>query len=403
MSDATVSPAQEAEEGSAGLAAFVQDADQQTQLREDLARLRRPGTHVHTGGLAAASQWCELNLPPQILLVDLDGEPWPLPGMEALLAMCGPATRVIALGKTQDVSLYRALLQLGVTDYLVKPSTLDLLSATLAKCDGQQSGPEYARMGRTVAVVGASGGVGASTVAAGLARLMSRERHLPLALVDFDRRHGDQLLLQGMDDDAGLAAVLGSEQLDSRLLQRAMLQVDTRLHLLAQKPELGDLPDIDPDAVLNLGGTLCRMFNQVVWDLPSHLPAGALDVISCADLRILVTELTVQDARNVRRIMQAIGDESEGQRLLLVHNQSHFSGGNAPLSRAQFESLTGRALDVVLPHAGTALAQSLSLGALDLAASAPFQQSMRQLVDIACGVRPQPAKKHWLNSLLKRA
>lgn len=402
MSESTVSSSQDGEEWGTGLVAFVQGSDRQVQLREDLARLKRPDVQVLAGGLNAATQWCEVNLPPQVLLVDLDDEPWPLPGLEALMAMCGPLTRVVALGQGQDIGLYRALLQLGVTDYLVKPCTLDLLSATLAKCDGQHAGPDYARTGRTVAVVGASGGVGASTVAAGLAQLMSGERHLPLALVDFDRRHGDQLLLQGVSEAGGLAAVLDSEQLDTRLLQRAMLQVDARLHLLAQKPDLGELNEPDADAVLNLGGTLCRMFNQVVWDLPGSFPRGALDVICCADLRILVTELTVQDARNVRRIIKAIGDESEGQRLILVHNQSHFAGA-APLTRAQFESLAGRPLDLVLPHAGAALGQSLNLGALDLAASVPFRQGMRQLVDLACGLLPVPTKKRWLNSLLKRA
>lgn len=402
MSEATNSAQQEGEEWGTGLVAFIQGSGPQSQLREDLARLKRSDAQVLAGGLSAAAQWCEVNLPPQVLLVDLDGEAWPLPALESLMAMCGPQTRIIALGQGQDIGLYRALLQLGVTEYLVKPCTLDLLSATLAKCDGQQSGPEYARTGRTVAVVGASGGVGTSTIAAGLAQLMSGERHLPVALVDFDRRHGDQLLLQGVSESGGLSAVLESSQLDTRLLQRAMLQVDTRLHLLAQKPDLGPLSEPDADAVLHLGGSLCRMFNQVVWDLPGSFPNGALDVICCADLRIIVTELTVQDARNVKRIIQAIGDESEGQRLMLVHNQSHYAAA-APLTRAQFEALVGRPLDLVLPHAGVGLGQSLSLGALDLAASGAFRQAMRQLVDLACGQRLQPVKKNWLNGLLKRA
>lgn len=401
MSDMTVSSVTGGDERRPALAGFVRDEPEALLLRDSLARLKRPDAPVMAGGVAAARQWCELNLPPQILLVDLDGEAWPLPALEALLAIGGPTCRLIATGSAQDVGLYRSLLQLGVSDYLVKPYPLDLLSATLAKCDGQQAGPEYARMGRTVAVAGASGGVGVSAVAVGLSRLLSRERHLPVALVDFDRRNGDQLLLLGQSEDAGLAAVLASEELDTRLLQRAMLRVDDRLHLLAQKPAL-NAADVDVDAVLNLGGALCRMFNQVVWDLPSAFPGGALEVLTYADLRIVVTELTVQDARNVRRMLHEIGDESEGQRLLLVHNQSHFSS-QPPLSRAQFEQIVGRAIDVTLPHAGGALAQSLTLGALELSTAPAWQQGLRQLADLACGQRPEPAKKNWLAGLLKRA
>lgn len=390
------------EEPSAPLAAFVRAGDDVADLCDQFTRLKQQHVPVMAGGIAAARAWCEQNVPPQILLVDLEDTHWPLPELEALLGICGPATQVIATGKAQDVALYRALLQLGVADYLLKPFTLDLLASTLAKCKGRQSGPEYARMGRTIAVVGASGGCGGSTVAMGLSRLLSGERHLPVALVDFDRRNGDQLLLQGQNADAGLAAVLATQELDTRLLQRAMLRIDSRLHLLAQKPELGELSPVEVDNVLNLGGALCRMFNQVIWDLPSSYPPGALDVLTYADLRIIVTELTLQDARNIRRVLHEIGDESEGQRLLLVHNQSRFAG-TSPLSREQFEQFTGRKIDAVLPHAGHALAQSLALGALNLAAAPAFQQGLRQLADLACGVRVKPVEKRWFSRWLKRA
>lgn len=384
------------------LVAFVHAGDDAAELCDQLTRLKHQDVPVMAGGIAAARKWCEQNVPPRVLLVDLEGANWPLPELEALLGICGPTTQAIATGKEQDVALYRALLQIGVVDYLLKPFTLDLLASTLAKCEGQQAGPEYARMGRTIAVTGASGGSGGSTVAMGLSRLLSGERHLPVALVDFDRRNGDQLLLQGQSDDAGLAAVLGTQELDTRLLQRAMLRIDSRLHLLAQKPELGELTPIDVDNVLNLGGALCRMFNQVIWDLPNSYPPGALDVLTYADLRIIVTELTLQDARNIRRVLHEIGDESEGQRLLLVHNQSRFAG-SAPLGREQFEQFTGRRIDAVLPNAGHALAQSLALGALNLAAAPAFQQGLRQLADLACGVRAKPVEKRWFSRWLKRA
>lgn len=402
MSDSTATFTRDSEERRAELAAFVHSAAEADTLRDHLGRLKRDSVTVMPGGLAVAQQWCELNLPPRILLADLDDEHWPLPMLTALLALCGPTTQVIVTGSSQDVSLYRALLQLGVTEYLVKPYTLDLLAATLAKCGGQLMGPEYARMGRTVAIAGAGGGCGVSTLAMGLSQLLSQERHLPVALVDYDRRNGCQLLLSGQTEDAGLAAVLASQELDARLLQRAMLKVNARLHLLAQKPELGAPSPVEVDTVLNLGGSLCRMFNQVVWDLPSYFPAGALEVLTYADLRILVTELTLQDARNLRRILHEIGDESEGQRLLLVHNQSRFSG-QPPLDRAQFEHIVGRAIDVTLPYADRALAQSLSLGAMNVAGAPGFQQGLRQLADLVSGVPPKPAKKRWYDGLLRRA
>lgn len=402
MSDVKVSSGTSSEEHGPLIAAFVFSEPEAVALRDSLTRLKYLEAPVASGGFNAARAWCELNLPPQMLIVDIEGEPWPLPALEALLAICGPECQVIVTGNAQDVSLYRSLLQLGITEYLVKPYALDQLSAALAKCKGTHTGSEYARLGRTVAIAGVSGGVGTSTVAAGLSHLLATERHFPTALVDFDRRNGDQLLLLGQDEDAGLAAVLTTEVLDSQLLQRAMIKIDNRLHLLAQKPVRRNDNEVDADGVLNLGGALCRMFNQVVWDLPCSFPTGALDVLTYADLRILVTELTLQDARNLRSILHDIGDESEGQRLLLVNNQCHFSS-NPPLSRTEFEQIVGRPIDITLPHAGHALARSLALGALDIHASLPWLQALRELSQLACGQRPEPAKKHWFSTLLRRA
>jgi len=103
MSESTVSQSQDGEEWGTGLVAFVQGSAQQSQLREDLARLKRSDAQVLAGGLTTAAEWCEVNLPPQVLLVDLDGEKWPLTGLEALMAMCGPLTRIVALGQGQDI------------------------------------------------------------------------------------------------------------------------------------------------------------------------------------------------------------------------------------------------------------------------------------------------------------
>ncbi|WP_252321105.1 hypothetical protein [Candidatus Symbiopectobacterium endolongispinus] len=57
----------------------------------------------------------------------------------------------------------------------------------------------------------------------------------------------------------------------------------------------------------------------------------------------------------------------------------------------------------MLPHAGHALAHSLTLGALNLTASPAFLQGLCQLVDLACGVRARPAEKRWFTRWLKRA
>lgn len=365
---------------------FASTAEQAKLYGEHLARLGYLAERALPGGIAAAIQWTRTHPVPALLLVDLDGEALPLQAINELNQSCDPACQIIALGSRQDVNLYRTLLHHGLFDYLIKPVPLDQLADTLTRAAGsEQEMP--ARTGRTIAVTGAAGGSGTSTVVSGLARLLSEQRHTHCAVVDFDRGNGDQALLLGYEGEAGLAAVLGSEEIDTRFLQRSMGQINERLFLLAQEAQLHAQPELSIEQLLNLGGNLCHMFNQVLWDLPAGRPQGALEVLANAQTRIILTELNVQDARNTLRLLREIGDESSGQQLLLVANPSRQPQAGI-VERRQFEDFVGRPFDLVLPHAGNALSQSLLRGPLRLDSTPGFQVALLELADLACGRQP---------------
>ncbi|WP_437883769.1 hypothetical protein [Pseudomonas sp. LRF_L74] len=368
---------------------FAASADDARRFGEQLVRLGHAASQSRPGGVAAAIAWSQGNPPPSVLVVDIDDDPLPLQSLTELGEVCDPACRIVVTGSKQDIDLYRNLLHSGVFDYLAKPVPLDLLASTLNRARGaDHEQPLGVRSGRTIAVVGASGGCGVSTVAAGLALLLSEQRHTATALVDFDRSKGDQSLLLGHDGDAGLAAALANNEIDNRFLQRAMARINERLHLLAQATQLRPDASFATDHLLDLGGNLCRLFNQVIWDLPAGLPHGALDVLAHAQTRVLLTDLSVQDARNLHRLLREIGDESEGQRLLLVANASR--GNQAgPVERAQFEDFVERRIDLFLPHAGQALGASLLSGPLRLGAAPAFQAALLELADLASGHSPR--------------
>lgn len=405
MSNLSVS--HHAEGTQASLAAFVA-AEDLAGLTDSLNRLRRTPMVMQTGGVAEALAWLatapEL---PGVLLVDVGTHTNPLPSLLELAAQCGPSCRIVAIGGRQDVDTYRQLLRAGIFDSLLKPVRLDLLADTLARADADQplgiSGS--ARSGRTVALVGAAGGVGTSTVTVALGQWLAGVRQTPTALIDFDRRKGDLPLLLGLEADAGLASMLAAPEIDPRLLQRALLtagdsEQTRRLHLLAQRPA-AETP-LDPERVLQIGEALSHLFSLSLWDLPSHRPSGAEEVLAHADIRVVLTELTVQGARNVHHILTAIGDESAGQRLLLVANAVRH-GGRPVLSREQFEEFVGHRIDVALPHAGDTLAATLLTGALSTTRSTPFAAAIEELGAHLLGLPQRVAQPAgWFDHLRQR-
>jgi len=375
-----------------GQIAVFAAADELAGLSDQLQRLRRSPLALQAGGPAEAAAWCAANELPAVLLVDISATAHPLPALLELAALSGPACRIVALGNRQDVDLYRQLLRAGIFDYLLKPLPLDLLADTLARAEQDETLGSHgsARAGRTVACVGAGGGVGTSTLVAALGRWLAESRQAPTVLVDFDRRKGDLPLLLGLEADAGLASVLAAPEIDPRLLQRTLLsqgeaETPRRLHLLAQRP--GAETPLPPDRALELGAALCQLFSLSLWDLPAHLPAGADEVLAHADTRLLLVEQSVQGARNAHRLLAELGDESAGQRLLLIGSAAHLAERPA-IERAQFEDFIGRAIDLQLPHAGASLAASLLQGPLQTRDAPAYARAVEQLGGLLLGQRP---------------
>lgn len=386
------------EQAGFALAAFVADSALVEEFTSMARRLGYDDAKVLSGGCLAAIAWCAENHA-AVIVVDLDGEAAPLNSLAELASHCDPTCVIVCLGSRADIDLYRALLHSGALDYLQKPLRLDLLASTLERAhnDGHA---DFARTGRSIAVTACAGGMGTSTVAAGLALILSEERHIPVAVVDFDRHRGDQCLLLGVSGDAGLGAALAAPDSDLHLLQRAMTAINPRLRLLAQEPSWTAEP-VESDHLLSIGASLCQLFNQVVWDLPSGMPAGVMEVLGHAETRIVLTQLTVQAARNTQRLLAEIGDESDGQQLVLVHNPCH--GGQATIPQSQFEDYVGRRLDLSLPHAGPVLAESLLHGPLRPERSPGFHQGLLDLADLCAGRKPRRAESSGLLSRLKSA
>lgn len=397
-----------------GPAVFALPADLAV-IGDQLARLQRPACALQAGGPEAAAAWCATHDLPSVLLVDIGGHAHPIAALLELAALTGPACRIVALGDQQDVDLYRQLLQAGIFDYLIKPPRLDLLTDTLARADEDaplgQGG--NARAGRSAAIVGAGGGLGVSTLTASLGLWLAHTRQTPTALVDFDRRKGDLPLLLGLEADAGLASLLAAPEVDPRLLQRTLLAVGQaqehatpRLQLLAQRP--GPETAFDPERALEIGGALCQWYSLSLWDLPSHRPVGADEVLAHSDVRIVLTELSVQGARNTHRLLAELAELGHGgasQRLLLVASHARHAQ-RAALELAQFEDFVGRGVDQQLPYAGPALAASLLQGPLSMRAAPVYAQAVAQLGARVLGLPSAAAIKEggvaqrlrsWLN------
>lgn len=373
-------------EGAAFAAVFCGDADAE-RFRSAFDRLGKRAAVIQTGTIRDAFAWCAEHPVPALVAVDITSLQFPLAELADLAQTAGPGVRIVAIGESESVEFYRSMLQAGIFDYLVSPVTESQIADLVTRAEeGRWLGLPDAgsvRIGQTVAVCGAAGGAGTSTLTSLLGRWFADHAKAQTLLVDYDRRKGDLALMLGAKADNGLAGILTANQLDYRLIERTVLPVEgeggrNRLKLLAQKP--GAETPVDPQLLLQLGAALCELFSVSVWDIPSHRPDGCTELLQNADVSVLVFDYTVSNARALKILLTELGSPQAGQRRFLVANDCRGSvNGKAAkpaITRSQFETFIGEKVDFEIPNAGRALDSSLLDGPLSGTESPDFMAAV---------------------------
>ncbi len=155
-------------------------------------RLAKAHVTFFDGGVANAWQAYENVASPSLIILESRSTRTELlRDLETLSKYCDEGTKVMVIGATNDIKLYRELVKLGVSEYLVAPfKTLGLIR-TIA---GLYADPDQPFYGKMISVIGARGGVGASTIAHNLAWTLAERIHSSTTLVDLDLSFGTTAL-----------------------------------------------------------------------------------------------------------------------------------------------------------------------------------------------------------------
>jgi pilus assembly protein CpaE len=292
------------------LMAFV-DVETERVLQESSVLLGRSA--IMRGGIAKAIEHLSEERSPHLLIVDISGIDLPLSLIHTLADVCEPGTNVVAIGDHNDVGLYRDLVDAGVSNYIVKPLTRELLTKALTpkvNSNSSEIGSRAAlKLGKLVSFVGARGGVGTTTLACNLAWHLANRQSRRVALVDLDLQHGDCTLLFNINSTPGFRDALANPlRLDHLLLDRIMAQHGERLFVLGSEEPLHDNVQFTPSAIDSLFSVLRSQFHYVIVDVP-RIPAPAYRrALEIADRRVIIVDQTMRAMRDAMRVMKMFGD-----------------------------------------------------------------------------------------------
>ncbi|MDP7143269.1 MAG: type II secretion protein ATPase [Alphaproteobacteria bacterium] len=301
---------------------------------------------------------------PDLIIVQTDNIDDHFPALlEDLATNCREGTAAIVIGPVNDVNLYRQLVGMGVSDYLVRPLDKEVFANDIAGTLLEKLGESGSRL---IACVGAKGGVGVSSMAQAAATISAETLGQKTFLLD--AAAGWSTLSVGMDfepsttmQEAVQAAV--DEKQDS--FSRMILEKTDKLSVLSSAGDPMLENDIDADGYETLLEQLMVTYPVVVVDLSACTPEIKKAVLARANSVLLVTTAALTSVRATRTLLQEVkrlrGDSDEDVRILL---NMQGMAGKTEVPKAQIEEGLEKALTDVVPFEPSLFPQAEAQGAL---------------------------------------
>ncbi|HKS86268.1 MAG TPA: CtpF protein [Pseudolabrys sp.] len=268
-------------------------------------RLAKTHVKIQMGGIAAATEAYRSSPTPNVILIETDSRATDiLGGLDHLAEVCDAGTRVIVMGRVNDVTLYRELTRRGVSEYLIGPvGTLDVVRAI---CN-LYSAPDAKPVGRIIAVVGAKGGVGASTVAHNIAWAIGRDIGLDAVVADLDLPFGTAGLDYNQDPPQGIAdAVFSPDRVDTAFVDRLLSKCTDHLSLLAAPATLERVYDFGAEAFDSILDSLRGSIPCAVLDIPHQWAGWTKRLLVSADDILVVAGPDLANLRNAKNLIDLL-------------------------------------------------------------------------------------------------
>ncbi len=347
-------------------AAYICDDESLDIVRQVVAEMGWLPEKCNKGGLRNAVQSLSTSASPNILFVDLSESGDPLNDINGLAEVCEPGTVVIAAGMVNDVRLYRDLLGSGIQDYLLKPLVPDQLRDAFAGAQAVFNAPKTQeqsadRPHMLSFIIGARGGVGASTLATSLAWMSSDQQGRSTSLLDLDVHFGTGALSLDLEPGRGLTdAIDNPSRIDGLFIERAMVRAGEKLSILSAEAPIHQPMMSDGGAFHQLQEELRNAFELTIVDMPRHMLVQHPNLLLEAASAVIVTELSLAAARDTIRLLAWFKANAPQANLIIVANKVQNTVGE--INRKDFEESIERSVDFVLPFDQKMATQAAKLG-----------------------------------------
>src|SRR6185295_7232115 len=216
---------------------FVNDELSAAALRKGL---EGSNLAIKRGTIRNAIRMLEADTELFALVADISGIDDPFTELERLASVCPPDVLVALIGESREITFYRELMEIGLTEYLPRPLTRDMVQHQLRpKLLGDVAPGPSDRGGHVISICGAQGGAGATSIAINLALQLAETTKAKVALLDLHLQNGETAVMLGVRPGPGLRIALENPmRADTLFLERAAIEINDRVCLISADEDL---------------------------------------------------------------------------------------------------------------------------------------------------------------------
>ena len=268
---------------------------------------------------------------PDLLVVVTDEDHEGSLELAASIAGSYPAVRLLPAGTDNDGSAILQLIRAGAREYLSLPATTEEIKRLIGKLCPAYSGREKKgpRGPRVIAVTGAAGGVGCTSIAVNLSTTLCKLSRCDTVVADYDLLFGSLEESLGVSSDNSLEVVLKNyNDMDTELLKRWLPRHSCGLYVLPHPAQMEVSARLDPEGLCLVLELLKESFETVVVDTSKGLQSTDFLAFVMADVILVVMQLNLNCIRNTVRLINYLRQfEGLGEKVQIVVNRI-----NSPLS-----------------------------------------------------------------------
>ncbi|MDZ4820598.1 MAG: response regulator [Planctomycetota bacterium] len=346
---------------------------------------------------------------PDIGLISLDADPDKALKLVEQLGMSSPNCAILVVSGSTDGTLILRAMRAGAKEFLPKPVRIEDLVAALERVSDRRPGRGDARKAGSavIAVAGATGGVGTTSIAVNLGCALAQDPKNSVALVDLDLSLGDaDVFLDTIPDYTLVDVAQNVTRLDFALLKRSLTKHSSGLFLLPRPVQLEDSKLITPDDMQRVFGLLKATFTHLILDLSKGYTPLDMVALEAATHVLLVTQLDLPCLRNVVRLLQSFGEvPGLKDKVKVIVNRAGLDNGQIGLKKAQ--ETIGREIYWQLPNDYRTMVEVRNNGVplIEQSPKAAITQSIIQLGLTLCDHEKSPddltdsvrtGKKSWI-------